>query len=124
MAARTPPSPEKIRANLPTPENFESLGLVLQYGAFRLLDLGDLTWNQEHQLACPTNLLGTFDVFHTSRHGYREVSTPQTTLSSPRRSSIFLRARTQLAPENIPIRARHRRQDEQAQQQIEHAEIK
>jgi competence protein ComEC len=59
----------KLKEQDPTPENYESVGLVLQYGAFRMLDLGDLTWNQEHQLVCPTSLIGTFDVFHTTRHG-------------------------------------------------------
>ena len=29
----------------------------------------DLTWNQENQLVCPNNLLGTFDVYDTTRHG-------------------------------------------------------
>ena len=53
----------------PTPENAEALGLVLKYNNFRMLDLSDLTWNQEIQLACPNNLLGTFDVYNTSRHG-------------------------------------------------------
>src|SRR5580700_125666 len=35
-----------------TPENFESVGIVVRYGTFRLVYLGDLTWNQEHALAC------------------------------------------------------------------------
>ena len=61
----------------PTPENFESVGLVVRYGSFRLLDLGDLTWNQEHDLACPNNLLGVFDVFHTTRHGDPHAGAPQ-----------------------------------------------
>jgi beta-lactamase superfamily II metal-dependent hydrolase len=52
-----------------TPENRESLGTVIRFGNFRMLNLGDLTWNQEHELVCPNNLLGTFDVYHTSRHG-------------------------------------------------------
>jgi competence protein ComEC len=60
-------SPPKVQD--PTPENAESLGLVLRYNNFRVLDLGDLTWNQENQLACPNNLLGTFDVYDTTRHG-------------------------------------------------------
>jgi competence protein ComEC len=67
----------KLKAPDPTPENTESIGLVIRYGNFRLLDLGDLTWNQESQLACPNNLLGTFDVFHTSRHGDPNSSAPQ-----------------------------------------------
>jgi beta-lactamase superfamily II metal-dependent hydrolase len=53
----------------PTPENRESLGVVVKFGNFRLLNLADLTWNQEHELVCPNNLLGTFDVYHTTRHG-------------------------------------------------------
>ena len=61
----------------PTPENFESVGLVVRYGNFRLLDLADLTWNQEHELVCPNNLLGTFDVFHTTRHGDPHAGAPQ-----------------------------------------------
>ena len=67
----------RLKEQDPTPENFESIGLVLQYGAFRMLDLGDLTWNQEHQLVCPTNLIGTFDVFHTTRHGDPHAGAPQ-----------------------------------------------
>jgi beta-lactamase superfamily II metal-dependent hydrolase len=67
----------RLKVPDPTPENFESLGLVVRYGRFRLLNLGDLQWNQEHQLACPYNLLGTFDVFHTTRHGDPNSGAPQ-----------------------------------------------
>lgn len=67
----------KLKDQDPTPENFESVGIVVRYGNFRLLDLADLTWNQEHALACPNNLLGTFDVFHTTRHGDPHAGAPQ-----------------------------------------------
>ena len=67
----------KLKEQDPTPENFESVGIVVRYGTFRLLDLGDLTWNQEHALACPNNLIGTFDVFHTTRHGDPHAGAPQ-----------------------------------------------
>jgi competence protein ComEC len=67
----------KLKEQDPTPENFESVGIVVRYGTFRLLDLGDLTWNQEHTLACPNNLMGTFDVFHTTRHGDPHAGAPQ-----------------------------------------------
>jgi competence protein ComEC len=50
-------------------ENARSVGLTIAYGRFRLLDLGDLTWNKERDLACPTNVLGTFDVYLTTHHG-------------------------------------------------------
>jgi competence protein ComEC len=67
----------KLKVQDPTPENTESLGLVVRYGKFRLLDLGDLVWNLEHALVCPNNLLGTFDVFHTTRHGDPHSGAPQ-----------------------------------------------
>ena len=67
----------KLKDQDPTPENYESVGMAIRYGSFRLLDLGDLTWNQEHALACPANLLGTFDVFHTTRHGDPHSGAPQ-----------------------------------------------
>jgi len=67
----------KLKDQDPTPENFESVGLVVRYGSFRLLDLGDLTWNQEHALACPNNLIGAMDVFDTTRHGDPHAGAPQ-----------------------------------------------
>ena len=61
----------------PTPENYESVGIVVRFGKFRLLDLADLTWNQENELVCPNNLLGTFDVYHTTRHGTEWSGSPE-----------------------------------------------
>jgi len=67
----------KLKEQDPTPENFESVGIVVRYGSFRLIDLGDLTWNQEHALACPNNLVGAMTVFHTTRHGDPHSGAPQ-----------------------------------------------
>jgi beta-lactamase superfamily II metal-dependent hydrolase len=50
-------------------ENARSVGMVLSFGSFRMLDLGDLTWNKEHDLVCPNNLLGTVDLYLTTHHG-------------------------------------------------------
>ncbi len=50
-------------------ENASSLGFVLEFGRFRFLDLGDLTWNKELELACPGNLIGEVDVYLTTHHG-------------------------------------------------------
>lgn len=52
-----------------TPNNYESIGVIVQYGNFRFLDFGDLTWNQEVDLVCPNDLIGSVDVYRTTRHG-------------------------------------------------------
>jgi len=50
-------------------ENARSIGIMLTFGGFRMADLGDLTWNKEHDLVCPANLLGAVDVYLTTHHG-------------------------------------------------------
>jgi competence protein ComEC len=50
-------------------ENARSVGVLITYGHFRFLDLGDLTKKKEIELACPNNLLGTVDLFLVTHHG-------------------------------------------------------
>lgn len=50
-------------------ENARSVGVLITYGKFRFLDLGDLTKKKELELACPNNMLGTVDLFLVSHHG-------------------------------------------------------
>lgn len=50
-------------------ENGRSVGIVIRYGRFSMLDLGDLTWNYEYDVVCPINRLGTVDVYLTTHHG-------------------------------------------------------
>lgn len=59
-----------------TSENAQSVGLVISYGKFRLVDLGDLTWNKELDLMCPDNNLGTTTVYLTSHHGLSISGSP------------------------------------------------
>lgn len=59
----------QTRAQDNTPNNYESIGLLVEFGRFRYLDLADLTWNQEIDLVCPANLLGQVAVYRTTRHG-------------------------------------------------------
>jgi beta-lactamase superfamily II metal-dependent hydrolase len=57
-------------------ENARSIGMVIAYGRFRLLDLGDLTWNKEMALVCPDNRIGTVDVYLTTHHGLNLSGSP------------------------------------------------
>ena len=50
-------------------ENARSVGVLITYGNFRFLDLGDLTKKKELQLACPSNIIGTVDLFLVTHHG-------------------------------------------------------
>jgi competence protein ComEC len=50
-------------------ENARSVGVLISYGHFRFLDLGDLTKKKELEIACPNNLLGTVDLFLVTHHG-------------------------------------------------------
>lgn len=59
------------------PENGSSVGIVLSYGPFRFVDLGDLPWLQEQQLACPVNMIGPVDVYQTTHHGLDRSGSPQ-----------------------------------------------
>ena len=51
------------------PENPMSVGVVIAYGKFRTVNLGDFTWNKERELMCPNNPIGTVDLYLTSHHG-------------------------------------------------------
>ncbi len=50
-------------------ENSRSVGYMLSLGDFQFLNLGDLTVNVQHELACPQNLLGVVDLFQVPHHG-------------------------------------------------------
>ena len=55
-----------------TTENARSLGVLITYGKFRMLDLGDLTKDKELELACPRNLIGEVNLFIVTHHGFDE----------------------------------------------------
>jgi hypothetical protein len=57
-------------------ENAQSIGMLITYGRFRLIDLGDLTWNKELELACPDNKIGTVDVYLSTHHGLDQSNAP------------------------------------------------
>ena len=57
-------------------EDARSVGVVIRHGNFSMVDLGDLTWNKEHDLACPDNLVGTVDLYLSTRHGLNGAGLP------------------------------------------------
>jgi len=57
-------------------ENKNSVGMIISLGKFRMADFGDLTWNKEHDLACPNNLVGAIDLYVVSHHGKETSSLP------------------------------------------------
>ena len=50
-------------------EDEQSVASYVTFGKLRILYLGDFTWNQEFDLMCPSNRIGTVDLFVASRHG-------------------------------------------------------
>lgn len=63
-------------AEVDNTENARSVGVLITYGRFRFLDLGDLTKKKELEIACPNNLLGTVDLFLVTHHG-ADLSNPK-----------------------------------------------
>ena len=66
------PTPECAgyqRPEADTGENGQSVGVLITFGAFRMLDMGDLTADHEYDLVCPNNKIGTVDLFLVSHHG-------------------------------------------------------
>ena len=59
-----------------TGENAQSVGVLITFGAFRALHLGDLTVNTEFDLMCPNNPMGTVDLFVVSHHGQPTSNAP------------------------------------------------
>jgi competence protein ComEC len=51
------------------PENQYMIGALFTYGKFKFLDLADLDWEKEMELACPVNKIGQVSIWQAGRHG-------------------------------------------------------
>jgi len=58
------------------PDNHQSIGVVISFGKFRTVNLGDFTYNREQELMCPDNPIGTVDLYMTSHHGIDQSGSP------------------------------------------------
>jgi competence protein ComEC len=68
------PEPNKWCASEPKwtlddTENPRSVGILVRYGKFRFLDMGDLTKAKEIPLVCPDDLIGHVDLYLVNHHG-------------------------------------------------------
>jgi hypothetical protein len=52
--------------------------VVIRYGKFRFLDVGDLTGEPLYHLACPRNLIGPVDAYLVAHHGGPDAADPAT----------------------------------------------
>jgi competence protein ComEC len=50
-------------------ENQLMVSTLFTYGKFKFLDMADLDWEKEMELACPNNRLGEITVYQAGRHG-------------------------------------------------------
>ncbi len=74
------PKPNSYCAGEPKPEadpteNARSTGVLVTFGKFRFLDLGDLTKQKEIDLVCPNNPLPRIDVYLVNHHGFNLSNT-------------------------------------------------
>lgn len=69
--------PNELFADTPRPDitdvydNAGSVGLLYEFGRFRMLDLADQLQPGEYDLVHPDNLIGKVDLFMVSHHGFK-----------------------------------------------------
>ncbi len=70
-------------------ENPNSTAVKLTYGAFSYLDVGDLSGDPLHALACPVNLVGQADVYNVAHHGGADGADPALFAAVQPRVALF-----------------------------------
>lgn len=59
-------------------ENPRSTGVIVSFGKFRFLDVGDLSGPPLFNLACPKSLIGPVDAYLVAHHGGPDAADPAT----------------------------------------------
>lgn len=72
----------------PDDENTRSTGVVLDFGRFRFLDIGDLSGEPLYNLVCPVDLVGRVDVYLVAHHGNSTVADPATLAAFQPRAAV------------------------------------
>jgi len=57
-------------------ENYRSVGLMIEHGAFRFLALGDLSGNTLTRIVCPIDRLGPVSAYLVAHHGDYDSNVP------------------------------------------------
>ena len=84
VANEGPPNPyadRHVPRNEDPTDNAASLAVVFEFGEFRFLCCGDLTWNIEGQLVTPNNPVGTVDLYMVTHHGLPTSNNPALVLA-------------------------------------------
>ena len=76
LCAGFKPHGPEITSRAADPGDSRSLSLLVTYGKFKTIIMGDLTWNKEFDLMCPVNTLGDVDVYLVSHHGSDTSGSP------------------------------------------------
>jgi len=80
--ATAPPAEERN-------ENPRSTGFRLQFGRFRILDVGDLSGPPLFDLACPKSRVGPVDVYLVAHHANADAADPATYAALRPRVAVF-----------------------------------
>lgn len=64
------PPESELRPGIDRSENAQSVGVLVTFGKFRMIDLGDLTWRNEYDLVCPADRVGQVELYLSTQHGY------------------------------------------------------
>ena len=80
--------PSPLTPPNPADENPRSTGIVMQFGRFRFLDIGDLNGQPLYDLVCPVNRVGAVDVYLVAHHGNSTVADPATLAAFQPRAAV------------------------------------
>jgi len=75
-------------------ENPRSTGVVIRYGKFRFLDVGDLSGQPLFDLVCPKDMIGPVDAYLVAHHGGADVADPATFAAFSPRVAIMNNGQT------------------------------